>query len=395
MRKETRERQGDAPEERIRLLIVIPTLEIGGAERQITLLLKRLDRSRYDLALACCRFRGHLAADVPEDVSVYDLGKKTRWDFPLLIVRLGRVLSSFQPQIVLASLEYGVLLAWLANEFAGKRAQIVARKEVMPSQSRLGERMRTPKLWLDRYVRRRVRMIIAPSAGILDELRPSLSNDGIPLVQIVNAVDLDRLSRGANRNGIPRTSGRKVIVGMGRMVPWKGFEVLLRAIALLPKDQFELRLIGDGPERGRLESMAEALDLGAVVHFLGYRADPFPFLEGADLGVLPSEFEPFGNVIIEMFAAGLPVVAFDVDYGPREIIRDGENGLLVRNMNPESLAGAIETILANRELNAEMAARARKDAEELYSIGRVIARYEECFNYLAGKKATPPEALAS
>jgi glycosyltransferase involved in cell wall biosynthesis len=179
------------------------------------------------------------------------------------------------------------------------------------------------------------------------------------------------------------------------MVPWKGFEVLLKAIALLPQDQVEVRLIGDGPERGRLESLAGALNLGAIVRFLGYRADPFPFLQGADLGVLPSEFEPFGNVIVEMFAAGLPVVAFDVDYGPREIIRDGENGLLVRNMNPESLARAIETILTDRELNATMAAKARQDAEERYSIGRVIERYEECFDYLAGRRATPPEALAS
>jgi glycosyltransferase involved in cell wall biosynthesis len=374
--------------ERTRILVVIPTLEIGGAERQITLFLQRCNRAQYEPALACCSIKGELAGEVPSDVPVHDLRKRSRWDFPRLVLRLRKVILDFKPDIIMGSLEYGVLLAWCASRLGKSKGKVVARKEVMPSQSRLGEPIRSPKLWIDRFVRRRVEMIIAPSNGILDEIRKDLGSGRIPLVRIVNAVDLGRF-RSVRTGSRPESDGKIVIVALGRMVFLKGFDLLLRAVASLRRTDIRLLLVGDGPERAALERLSAELGLQNVVRFVGAQAEPFGILEGADLGVVPSRFESFGNAIIEMFAAGIPVVAFDVDYGPREIIRNLENGLLVREVDSEGLAQGLKALLEDGGMRKRMAENAASDARRLYDIGTVMRRYYECFESLLAGAIAP------
>ncbi|HEU5179810.1 MAG TPA: glycosyltransferase, partial [Candidatus Polarisedimenticolia bacterium] len=142
-----------------RLLVVIPTLEIGGAERQMTLLLQALDPARYALGLACCRLAGPLLSEVPDHVRRFDLRKRSRWDFPFLVLRLRRILEEFEPEFAIASMEYAAALAWLSNRFRPRRTRILGRKEVMPSQARLGEPFRRTKRVLDRMVDRRLDLI--------------------------------------------------------------------------------------------------------------------------------------------------------------------------------------------------------------------------------------------
>ena len=359
-----------------RLLVIIPTLEIGGAERQMTLLLQALDPSRYELGLACCRLAGPLLDEVPDHVRRFDLRKRSRWDFPFLVLRLRRILEEFEPEFAIASMEYAAALAWLSNRFRARRARILGRKEVMPSQARLGEPFRRTKRVLDRMVDRRLDLIIAPSRGILDETAVDLGAASIPLVWIPNVVDL---RRAAAVDKTPRGAAPPVLAAMGRFVSWKRFDLAIEAVARLPRGSVRLEMIGDGPERGSLERLARERDVADWVRFHGFRADPFPLLQSASIGILPSEFEPFGNVIIEMFSAGLPVIAFDVDYGPREIIRDGSNGILVRGLDPAALAGAIATLLEDPRARAGMGEQARRDAENGYTVQRAVSTYEACF----------------
>ena len=225
-------------------------------------------------------------------------------------------------------------------------------------------------------------MIIAPSRGILDELQHCLKGAAIPAVLIPNVVDVTRVPVLPPRQRAPHP-GR--IIAMGRFVAWKRFDLVLHALSLLPRGSAELHLVGDGPERGALERLAGDLGVRECTRFHGYRADPFPLLTEASFGVLPSQFEPFGNVIIEMFAAGLPVVAFDVDYGPREIIRDGENGILLRDRTPGHLAEAMAGLLLDFARLKRLGANARKEAERHYGVERAVRSYEECFALLRSR----------
>jgi glycosyltransferase involved in cell wall biosynthesis len=363
---------------RTRLLVVIPTLEIGGAERQMTLLLKGLSPEHYTLGIVCCRLKGELVGEVPAYVRHYDLGKRSRWDFPFLVCRLRGILEEFRPEFVVASLEYAELLTWLSSQFVGHRAKIIARKEIMPSHSRWGESFSGLKRALDRIVIRHADMIVAPSQGILEEVSRYLTRSNIPLMKIPNAVDLASVSGPSD----PEASAGARMVAMGRFVAWKGFDMVLNALSLLPNGQGELDLIGDGPERKRLEGLVDKLSLSSRVRFHGYQSNPFPILRQSSFGILPSRFEPFGNVIVEMFAVGLPVIAFDVNYGPREIIRNGENGILLRDRNPSDLAQAMAQLLADAELRKRLGKQAHEDAVERYSMKKAISSYEECFALL-------------
>ncbi|HEU5182457.1 MAG TPA: glycosyltransferase, partial [Candidatus Polarisedimenticolia bacterium] len=224
-------------------------------------------------------------------------------------------------------------------------------------------------------------LIIAPSRGILDETAADLGALSIPLVWIPNVVDLRRASAG--EKAAPAATP-PALVAMGRFVSWKRFDLAIEAVARLPRGSVRLDLIGDGPERGSLERLARERGIADWVRFHGYQTNPFPLLRNASIGILPSEFEPFGNVIIEMFSAGLPVIAFDVDYGPREIIRDGSNGILVRGPNPAALAEAMAALLGDPEAIAGMGEQARKDAETGYTVQRAVSGYEACFARLKG-----------
>jgi glycosyltransferase involved in cell wall biosynthesis len=139
---------------------------------------------------------------------------------------------------------------------------------------------------------------------------------------------------------------RKLIGSVGRLTYQKGFDVLLDALALLPADDVDLLLIGDGEDRGRLLRQAGKLNLADRVHLVGYRNDVPELLGALDLYVHPARFEGMSNALMEAMAAGCPIVATSVD-GNRELIVDGESGWLVPPDDALSLAKAISAALAD------------------------------------------------
>jgi len=151
--------------------------------------------------------------------------------------------------------------------------------------------------------------------------------------------------------------GRPRLLALGRLHTDKGFDVLIRALARLPTAS--LLLAGDGPEGPALARLAAELGIAERVFLLGWRTDAGALLKAADLFVCPSRSEPLGNVVLEAWSAFCPVVAADAD-GPRELIADGSDGLLVPRENEERLADAIAALLAEPERAAALAAAGRR-----------------------------------
>jgi len=139
-----------------------------------------------------------------------------------------------------------------------------------------------------------------------------------------------------------RPQDRPVIGAMGRLHSIKGFDLLLEAVVELRAagQPFELRIAGEGPERGALEALARQLRLEDHVRFCGWADDPLTFLNGVDLFVVPSRQESFGLVVIEALAAGVPVIASATE-GPEEVLRGGRFGALVARENVAGLAQAL------------------------------------------------------
>ncbi|HUC17123.1 MAG TPA: glycosyltransferase [Acetobacteraceae bacterium] len=155
--------------------------------------------------------------------------------------------------------------------------------------------------------------------------------------------------------GLPPARPR--LLALGRLHADKGFDVLIRALARLPGTT--LIIAGEGPEGPSLADLAAGLGLAERVFFLGWRTDAGALLKAADIFVCPSRSEPLGNVVLEAWSAFCPVVAADAD-GPRELIADGSDGLLVPREDEARLAEAIAALLAAPERAAAMAAAGRR-----------------------------------
>ena len=171
---------------------------------------------------------------------------------------------------------------------------------------------------------------------------------------------------------VPRPTDR-VVKSLGRFHPKKGFDVLLKAAALSERQGtcFRLELAGDGPERKALHALAKQLGIGVI--FSGWTHDVAAFLSDADVFVLSSGSEPFGLVILEAMACGVPIVATRVS-GPAEIL-DSETALLVDPDNPAAMAEAVTAVFAEPDAAAERAHNALRRFEQEYSEPAVIGRF--------------------
>lgn len=170
---------------------------------------------------------------------------------------------------------------------------------------------------------------------------------------------------------------RPCFIGVGRLSHEKGFDLLIEAFARTAahSDSWSLVLLGDGPLRSELEKMVKDLGIATRVKFLGNVKNPFPIMKQADIFVLPSRLEGFPNALCEAMACGLPVIAIDCATGPREIIRDGIDGLLVPQGSIDLLAKAMDTLMNNLELRKSFGNKAL-EVTERFRPERILQLWE-------------------
>lgn len=178
-----------------------------------------------------------------------------------------------------------------------------------------------------------------------------------------------------------------VVFSLGRFVPKKGFTDLLSAFARLPRSikgrPVILVVAGDGPHRDHVQRQSDSLRLGPHVRFVGWQDEPAPFYALSDVFVCPSRHEPLGNVILEAWSHGVPVVSTET-LGAVELVNPGENGILTPVSDPVAMARAIQNILEDEGLRRELGEAGRKMVTELYSQERVIGQYLDLYEKLVG-----------
>jgi glycosyltransferase involved in cell wall biosynthesis len=167
-----------------------------------------------------------------------------------------------------------------------------------------------------------------------------------------------------------------LLLGMGRLHESKAHDITLAALASLP-DAY-LWLAGAGPEEARLKAMAAALGVEHRVRFLGWRTDASALYRAADVCVFPSRYEPLGNVVIQAWAHGLPVVAA-ASQGPQALIEDGKDGLLVPIDDAQALAEGVRRLLADKALRQRFVRRGAQRIELEFSEAAVVAQWKALF----------------
>jgi glycosyltransferase involved in cell wall biosynthesis len=179
--------------------------------------------------------------------------------------------------------------------------------------------------------------------------------------------------------------GSKMILAVGRLVPYKGFDVLIRAMKHVDA---HLVLIGAGPSHLALERLAEDAGVAAKVTLLGRVADLWPYFSAATVFALPSvsRAEAFGMVQLEAMAAGLPVVNTNIDSGVPEVSVDGETGVTVNPGDVDGLASALRMLLDKVDLRQRMGAAARARVEAEYTADLMAERTWAIYQEVLGEE---------
>jgi sugar transferase (PEP-CTERM/EpsH1 system associated) len=365
---------GERRLEPVRVMHVMHQLGFGGMELGVVKLVNALDRTRITSSICSCQPATAAKGRLAGHVSLIELERRAGND-PALVGRLYRAFKRERPDIVhthaWGTLVEGLVAARLA------RVPVVVHGEHGTLQTKPHQR------WVQRLAWGRVNAVLSVSSRLSERMAREVRFAIERIRTIPNGVDLARF-RGGDRDaarlalGIPREA---VVVGtVGRLVPVKDQRSLVSAAAALRACLADLQvlLVGDGPLRDDLDRQIQALGLGPVVRLLGTRADIEHVLPAFDVFVLPSLSEGMSNTIQEAMGSGLPVVATDVG-GARELVVPGETGLLVPAGDPDALASALLSLAQAPAQRAAMGAAARRRAEAVFSLERMIGDYERVY----------------
>jgi glycosyltransferase involved in cell wall biosynthesis len=201
------------------------------------------------------------------------------------------------------------------------------------------------------------------------------------LILIQNGVDLKEIDAilHAEDTEVDRHVSDEFKVGyVGQLIPRKGLDVLLRAFARLKHARKRLFIVGDGPQKAELESLAESLGEKQAIEFLGFRPDRIRLMRDWQAFVLPSSLEGIPRCLLEAMASGVPIVASDIP-GCRELIKPGDTGLLFSPGDVETLAGHLEVLAGDSELRSNLATRGNDFVREHYSAGRMASEYQKLY----------------
>ena len=183
------------------------------------------------------------------------------------------------------------------------------------------------------------------------------------------------------------TEGRRVLLAVGQLAHYKGFDRLLEAFALVaPRHgDWDLVILGEGKLRDTLEAHVARLGLGERVFLPGFAGNMTEWYRTVDAFVMTSRWEGFPLVLLEAMAYGCPVISVDCDTGPRDIIRNGEDGLLVAQNDPAALVTGLDQMLEDGALRKRLASRA-VEVVERFSPERIREMWQELFDELEAKQ---------
>lgn len=363
----------------MKLTFVISSLERGGAERIISVLAGAWAERGEQVTLITFDDAEAPAYPLHPRVVLKSLSvpnKFARNPFHALyrnvrrIRLLRRLIRQSGPDAVISFLDFPNIVTLLASRGLG--VPVIVSERANPAYDDL------KMIWriLRRLTYPRAAALVCQTNAMVALLQQKIKVAGYA---IPNAVELPP----AGNDGVPKcdaVNSRKIIA-MGRLVPQKGFDLLLEAFARIAgrHPEWSITVLGKGPLIGQLEAQAASLGLKNRVSFAGAVSDPFHVLRAADLFVFSSRFEGFGNALTEAMACGLPVISFDCPAGPSDIIRQGVDGVLVPAEDVAGLANTMDYLMSDA---AERERLARRAPEVLtrFSLERVLAMWEKVFD---------------
>ena len=362
------------------ILHLITELNIGGAEKALSRLLTRMDRDHFTPTVACLYGGDGPVADEIRalGIPITDLGMTAKWRLDALW-RLYRLLRRERPTILHTWMFHANIPGRVLGRLAGAPI-IISSERTMGQESRW-------RYWLNRITDPLTDRVVCVSQLVADFV---VAEVGIPrhkTTVIPNGIDVRAFEHLPTKRearamlGLPLDS---MLIGtVVRLDPVKRLDVLLQAVTSV--DDAHAAIIGDGPERSRLEALSKQLGLGERVHLVGHQNNVSDWLAALDVFTLTSDWEGMSNAVLEAMSAGLPVVATAVG-GTPEVVVDGITGLLVPPRAPDALAQAITRLLRTPALRRKMGQAGRERVERHFSVERMVQETEALYEELVREK---------
>lgn len=357
----------------MKALLFIPKLDRGGPDRVFAELAAGLPRHGFEVSVLVHAPGGHYWDKLPADVSREALPARDARAYP--VRAFARYVEEQRPDVVLCTLRS--VLAAAAAVLLQMRTPLVIRPANHLTRNSLELLRQSPAKhalsWLAGIASLHLaRHVVCQSKDLYQDFR----RYGVPesrLSIIGNPIDLpaDDLVRGWRRM---RAAGRPSLVAAGRLMPQKGFDLLIDAVALL-KDRLpglSLRIFGEGPDRAALDQRILRHGLAGRVILENFSAELVRELASADFLVSSSRYEGFPNVVLEALSVGTAVIATDCPGGTSELVRPGVTGWLCA---PESADALADTILNSCSMPKLAPQALRQFVEDHYSSDKVAGAY--------------------
>ena len=373
-----------------KVALLLHDLEKGGMQAVCLKLVRALgEHPDLEVELVLSSKVGGFLNHLPNNVEVINL------DIPFqlclkyvykLTVTLSRYLRQSNPDIILSNLPFVNVITLLAKAVSLSKVRTILIEHTLPlkrslereNKSSLGRRFTGVITKMTRLLYPYAFCIVTPSYGMAKEISQAIglkSQHENKLEVIYNPVVDEQLHQQAQApldHPWFLANQPPVFLAVGRLTPQKDYETLLHGFALL-KQQMPARLVilGDGSMRSDLERLVETLDIAPDVLLPGFVDNPYAYMSRSSAFVLSSVWETFGVVLVEALACGCPIISTNCDYGPAEILEDGEYGMLVPVKDYRALAEAMKIMLTQLEYDPKNL----RDRAQTFSLDQAVNQY--------------------
>jgi glycosyltransferase involved in cell wall biosynthesis len=350
-----------------KISILLPDLCGGGAERVSIDLARAFAAKGHQVEFVLMSAMGDFLAETRREFSVVDLGADRTRDVMRPLIAY---LRTQQPVAMIAQMWPLTAIAPLARRISGHRCKVLVSEHSILS-AQYSDWGRAHRLGMRSSMALGYRMAdvrVGVSGGVVQDMAALSGMPHTSFEVIHNPVPprpVPSAEATQQAEAFWATPRGARIVHVGSLKPVKNHPLLLRAFALIPEPQARLMMVGTGQGEADLRALAGDLGIAGRVIFAGFHSDPTPFYRTADLFVLSSDYEGFGNVIVEAMACGTPIVSTDCPSGPAEILEGGRYGRLVPVRDPAALAAAIQAALSETPDRAALQRRAADFAPDI------------------------------
>lgn len=362
-----------------RILFYMPNFAWGGAGKIIFTLLNSLDNSKFNKSLIVNFDGGELKSFIDKNVTIHpplmNPAKKVALQLPQAIFKLSNIIQHYDTLI--CGLE-------MSTDYIGILARAILNRKTNIIVFFLNDVYE----FIKEFPNRRTEMILtkkltkyADAVIFCTRLQQKKYQDDFGIkngITLYPPLDIDKIVE-LSREPVEKNyfyNDKITFVSYGRFATQKRFDIIINSFKYLKNYNCSLLLIGDGPTKNQLISLTKKHNLENTISFLSYTSNPYKYLKHSFAFLFASNYEPFGLVIAESLALGKPVISTPTAFGPLEIIKNEENGLIAKDFEPKSFAEEIKKLITNNKLYESMSRNALKSSEQ-FNIKKIIKQFED------------------